>query len=163
MINSRTGIFANSLHKIFLFVSPPFYLTCSCTCGEPEKSPPPSAWLIFSPSIARIDFSDPPPTPKNLAPFCQPAPTWGLLPVLPPGFAIYLCILCAGVGWTPTLLPAFPPQEEREAGMGTRLLKEELSFHWQQGTLLCCAEDSTSYPTISRTLQRKRFCRSEER
>lgn len=163
MINSRTGIFANSLHKIFLFVSPPFYLTCSCTCGEPEKSPPPSAWLIFSPSIARIDFSDPPPTPKNLAPFCQPAPTWGLLPVLPPGFAIYLCILCAGVGWTPTLLPAFPPQEEREAGMGSWLLKEELSFHWQQGTLLCCAEDSTSYPTISRTLQRKRFCRSEER
>lgn len=65
MINSRTGIFANSLHKIFLFVSPPFYLTCSCTCGEPEKSPPPSAWLIFSPSIARIDFSDPPPNTQK--------------------------------------------------------------------------------------------------
>ena len=57
-MNSRTGIFTNSLHRAFHFVWLLFYLTCSCTCGEPEKSPPPSTWLIFSPRIARIDFSN---------------------------------------------------------------------------------------------------------
>lgn len=87
-MNSRTGIFADSLHKICLFVSLPFYLTSDCTCGEPEKSPPPSARLVFSPSVvARIGFSDTPhptPNPKTLAPFSPPAPTGGSLPVLLP-------------------------------------------------------------------------------
>lgn len=126
----------------FLFISLPFYWTCNWVWGEAKESPlPPSAWLISALVVPGLILVTP---PNNLAPFHQPAPTWELLPVLLPGFTIYLCTFCTGVEWTLTLLPAFPPQEEHEVGMGSWLLKEEVSFHWQQGMLLWCTEDSIS-------------------
>lgn len=117
---------------------------------------------VLLPGLVLVTPPTPLPTQKPWRPSARQLPRGDRSQCCFPGFAIHLGILRTGVGWTPTLLPASPPQGERETGLESWVLKEEVAFHRQPGTLLRGTAGSTSFPNISRTLQRKHYCGSEK-